>query len=174
VRTRTTTLSALGVDPIDGEAGLTYTWSATRMPNGAKAPIFSVNGTNDAKSTVARFYKEGTYNFRVTMKNRTGLSTTSDVNVRVVSTATYLGIDRHEQKVTTRGRMQFGATMYDQFRRPMKVQPAFEWTATGGADTGTIDAASGLFRAGRATGHVDIAATALGLTGTVGVTVMPE
>jgi hypothetical protein len=174
VRTRTTTLNVLGVDPIDGEAGLTYTWSAIKAPNGAKAPIFSVNGTNESKSTVARFYKEGSYTFRVTLKNKAGLTTTSDVNVRVESTATYIGIDRHEQEVTTRGRMLFTATMYDQFRRVMKDQPTFAWSATGGANTGAIDEATGMFKAGRATGHVDIAASALGLTGTVGVTVMPE
>jgi len=174
VRTRTTTLNVLGTDPLVGEAGLTYTWSTVNTPNGAKMPIFSVNGTNEAKSTVARFYKEGNYTFRATITNQAGLSRTSDVNVRVISTATYIGIDRHEQEITTRGRMQFTATMYDQFRRLMKEQPTFEWSATGGRNTGEIGATTGWFKAGRDTGHVTIAATALGLTGTVGVTVIRE
>jgi hypothetical protein len=58
--------------------------------------------------------------------------------------------------------MQFTATMYDQFRRVMREQPTFQWSATGGENTGAIDANTGIFKAGRATGHVDIAATALG------------
>ena len=39
-----TTLSVLGADD-GGQGGLTYTWSATTLPNGS-APTFIVNGTN--------------------------------------------------------------------------------------------------------------------------------
>ena len=71
--------------------------------------------------------------------------------------------------------MQFSATMYDQFRRAMREQPTFEYSVTGDPGTiGWINPDNGNFKAGRATGHVDIAATALGLTGTVGVTVIPD
>ncbi|MBC8107886.1 MAG: hypothetical protein H7Z14_14960 [Anaerolineae bacterium] len=174
VRTRSTTLSVLGADALDAQNKLTYTWTPTQVPNGGKTPVFSVNGTNQAKSTSARFYKEGIYKFRATIRNSAGLSSTSDVTVRVLSSATYVGIDPHTQEVTTRGRMTFAATMYDQFRRLMKVQPVFAYAVSGEPDTGTIDPVTGAFKAGRATGHVDIAATALGLTGTVGVTVIPE
>jgi len=174
VRTRSTTLSVLGADSIDPESKLTYMWEATQLPNGAKAPAFSQNGTNDASVTNVRFYKEGTYGFRATITNSAGLSSTSDVTVRVISTGTYIGMEPHTQEVTTHGRMNFSATMYDQFRRVMKTQPTFEYSVSGGPETGAINPVTGVFKAGRDTGHVDIAASALGLTGTVGVTVIPE
>lgn len=174
VHTRTTMLSVLGTDPRDGEAGLTYTWSAIKVPNGAKTPVFSVNGTNDAKSTVARFYKEGNYTFRATLTNKAGRRTSSDVNVRVISTATYVGIDRHKDVVYAGTKSQYRATMYDQFRREMREQPAFDWSVIEGPGTGTINAETGAFQAGNQTGHIVVAATALGLTGTVGATITPR
>ena len=54
-----TTLSVLGADD-GGQGGLTYTWSATTLPNGS-APSFTVNGTNASKNTSVTFDKAGAY-----------------------------------------------------------------------------------------------------------------
>jgi hypothetical protein len=78
----TTNLSALGADD-NGEAGLTYSWTATTVPSGATTPTFSVNGVNAAKNTTATFYNSGTYTFRVTITDAGGLTVTSSVSVNV-------------------------------------------------------------------------------------------
>jgi alpha-L-arabinofuranosidase len=74
-----TNLSVMGADQ-GGESVLTYTWSVT----GPAAVIFSANGTNAAKSTIATFTKMGTYNFLVTITNSVGSSVTSAVSVTVI------------------------------------------------------------------------------------------
>ena len=77
----TTTLSALGVSTIYNESALTYTWSATSIPSGAAAPLFSANGTNAAKSVTATIYQSGTYTFLVTIADTSGATVTSSINV---------------------------------------------------------------------------------------------
>lgn len=171
ITTRTTGLSVVASDALDHESALTYTWTATEVPQGAKTPLFSLNGTNASKSTTARFYKAGTYRFRATVTNTNGLSSTSDVTVRVDATATYVGIDRHQDEIRVGQKAEFKAMMYDQFRRPMRTQPAFTWAVTAGPGTGQINPTTGLFKAGSTTGHLTVSATANGLTGTVGVLV---
>ncbi len=76
-----TQLSVLGDDD-SGEANLTYTWTATTIPNGASAPTFSVNGTNASKNTTVTFTQAGTYTFTVTLFDGFK-STTSSVDVTV-------------------------------------------------------------------------------------------
>jgi hypothetical protein len=78
----TAALSVLGADD-QGEANLTYTWTATAVPDGAGAPTFSINGTNAAKNTTVTFAQPGNYTFRVTITDANGLSVTSSVNVSV-------------------------------------------------------------------------------------------
>lgn len=74
------TLAVLGADD-DGEANLTYTWSALNPP----APVtFSPNGTNAAKSATATFTSEGTYTLLVTITDSLGASVASQVNVTVL------------------------------------------------------------------------------------------
>ena len=70
-------LSVLGADA-DGKASLTYTWATIGTP---PAPVvFSSNGTNAAKNTVATFTQAGAYNFAVTIVNQGGLSVISTVS----------------------------------------------------------------------------------------------
>lgn len=78
----TTALAVLGADD-QGEAALKYTWSATTIPSGATTPTFSVNGTNAAKKSTVTFYKDGSYQFLVTITDASGLSVTSSVSVNV-------------------------------------------------------------------------------------------
>ena len=82
----TTALSVLGADAESAESALTYTWSATTMPNGATAPSFSANGSNAAKNTTATFGLAGTYGFTVTITDPGGLTVTSSVSVTVAQT----------------------------------------------------------------------------------------
>ena len=46
-----------------GEASLTYTWAVVSKPAAPPNPIFSANGNNAAKNTVATFTQAGLYTF---------------------------------------------------------------------------------------------------------------
>lgn len=82
VTTTSTTLSVLAADLTAGESALIYTWSVAGSP---PAPVmFSANGTNAAKNTVATFTQPGVYDFVVTIVNpAAGLSTSSTSTVTV-------------------------------------------------------------------------------------------
>jgi hypothetical protein len=76
-------LHVLGADD-HGEANLTYTWSASRLPNDdMPIPFFSNNGTNAAKNTIVSFFGPGDYQLLVTITDSAGLSTTATLNVSV-------------------------------------------------------------------------------------------
>ena len=81
----TAALSVLGQDPFYGESGITYTWAATSMPNGATAPSFAANGTNAAKNTTAIFEQTGTYTLTVTLSDAGGATATSSVSVNITT-----------------------------------------------------------------------------------------
>lgn len=74
---KTASLSARGADNYTDESNLTYTWEwDPAFPStGTVAPTFSVNGTNDARDTVATFSILGSYRFKVTITDPCGLST---------------------------------------------------------------------------------------------------
>lgn len=165
---KTTTLSVLGADA-GGESNLTYTWSLVKKPNGAKDPTFSANGTNGAKSITARFFKDGNYRFRCTIRNADGGTTISDVLVRVDQTATLIRMDPHAATITLPNTQDYDALMIDQFNHEFRDQPDFTFSLPEGS--GTIDSMSGLFTP-TASGHAVIQAAASGLTGTVGATVL--
>ncbi len=163
----TTALSALGVDSIDAETALKYRWSVISAPSGAATPKFSENGSNDAKSIIATFFKDGSYVLRCTVINSAGLKANSDVAVHVSQTASSVAVSPHLSKVTVNRHLQFEAMMLDQFGRPMRVQPKFKFAVSQG--TGTIKATVGLYTAPSAEGHDVITAYAAGLEGSVGV-----
>jgi hypothetical protein len=121
-----TRLSVLGADD-GGEANLTYTWQAIAAPSGAH-PVFSANGTNAAKNAVVAFNRAGLYTFRVTIADSGGLTTASSVNVLVVQTLTGVAVGPPSATVPQGGRRQFWGLAYDQFFRPMAVQPTFIWS----------------------------------------------
>ena len=115
----TTNLSVLGADG-DGESNLTYTWSTIAIV-GAPIPTFSINGTNAAKNTVATFSKAGVYTLAITqtIRNASGLSTTSLVNVTVNATPTSITITPVNVVVLTGNQQSFTATALDQFSNAM-------------------------------------------------------
>jgi hypothetical protein len=166
----TTTLGVLGSEP-DGESGLTYTWSLTRKPPGAKDPTFSANGTNGAKSITATFFKDGTYRFRCTITNADGGSVISNVSVVVQQNATAIRLTPHKQQIQKGGTVDYNATVLDQFNHAMRTQPTITYSVLSGP--GTINSSTGVFTASSTTkGHVVVEATAGDLSGTVGATVL--
>jgi hypothetical protein len=170
VTAKTAVLSVLGADSA-GESNLTYTWSLVRKPSGARTPTFSVNETNNAKSTTATFYKDGIYRFLVTVTNQDQSSATSGVVVAVRQTATAVRITPHKQVIRAGATLQYHATIVDQFNRALRTQPEVTFSVQGGS--GSIDADTGLFTASSSTrGHVYIVATASDLTGGSGATVI--
>ena len=78
----TASLSVLGADD-GGEANLAYTWSIQSKPVGAVNPTFSVNATNAAKNTTAKFTHTGAYTFLVTIRDAAGLTAVSTASVTV-------------------------------------------------------------------------------------------
>ncbi|MGN6368776.1 MAG: hypothetical protein ACTHN5_10990 [Phycisphaerae bacterium] len=79
VTNATAGLSILGADD-NGEANLTYTWSAT-----GPAPVsYSLNATNAAKATIATFTKAGKYIFTCLITDAGGLSISSNTTVSVL------------------------------------------------------------------------------------------
>ncbi len=163
--TATTALSVLGADVDGGESGLTYTWSATTVPDGATAPTFSVNGTNAAKNTTATLSKAGTYGFTATIAPKTigiggSLSVTSSVSVAVPQTLTTIAVSPAQATVNPEATQQFTATGYDQFGSALATQPRFAWTT----NVGTISE-GGLFTAQNSPGSGQVTA---GVPGTPG------
>lgn len=67
-----------------GEAALTYTWDVVGERT---APVvFVPNGTNAARSVLARFSRAGVYTLRVTVRDRAGQAAESRVTVQVAET----------------------------------------------------------------------------------------
>jgi hypothetical protein len=121
----TTSLSVLGSDG-GGEAGLTYTWSAT----GPATVSFSGNGSNAAKNTTATFQASGSYLFQVVIKDAGGSTATSSVTVQVNQTSSTVGIAPPGAAVNINGTQQFAAEVLDQFGNPIipSPGPAIGWT----------------------------------------------
>lgn len=160
-------LSVLGGDA-HGESTLTYAWSVVDMPANAKLPSFSANGTNGAKSIHAIFYKAGTYTFRCTIKNSLGLTTTSDVTVKVKSVASLVRLIPHIRIFHANEHVNFKAALVDQFGYPVASQPTFTYSIQEGS--GTMNSKTGHYVASNNNGHVVIAASGGGFVGTVGGT----
>jgi hypothetical protein len=141
----TTSLSILGNDAA-GESTLTYTWACVSVPANAPPPFFTANGTNAAKNTTATFNQAGTYTFTATIKDQSGLSTTSTVNVVVGQTVTQMYVQPPKSSIaigTTP--LQYYVIGGDQFSNTINFNnpgaPTVAWSVSGG---GTISS-TGLF-----------------------------
>lgn len=159
----TNNLSVLGADAL-GEANLTYTWSAAFGANGGVQPLFSPNGNNAAKNSIATYLKAGNYSLQVVIQNGASLTVTSTVSVTVQSVAaSQLAITPANRLVVTNTTQAFSASAVDQFGYPLGSLPGVVWSVTGG---GIIDN-TGLFTAGSAPGGpFNVQAQAAGFTGT--------
>ena len=130
-------------DATGGEAGLTYKWSAIRVPAGAAGPTFSANDSNAARQVVATFHKDGRYLFGCIISDGHGNTVKTDIQVEVTQTATSLRIWPSNQAIATNEKITFHATLYDQFGNRLRHQPAAAFSILHGS--GTINATTGLF-----------------------------
>jgi O-glycosyl hydrolase/regulation of enolase protein 1 (concanavalin A-like superfamily) len=167
----TTNLSVGGSDDAGG-GNLIYTWVTAGTP---PAPVvFSSNGQNDSKNTIATFSQAGDYTFVVTITDQFGLSTTSSVNVTVTQTLTSIAVNPNGAAVAPNSQKQFSLIAYDQFGAVVSNPPGVTWSITN-SNLGTINASTGLFTAGSLQGVATIGAT-VGIrtaTATVNVTSLP-
>jgi Ice-binding-like len=130
--TGTTTLLRVHGSDSTGAANLRYTWSIVSAPASLTAPTFTANGTNGAQSTTVTFHAAGTYTFRVTITDKNGLSTTSDVTVRVNQSLTSIQVKPHTAMVHRRQADPLAARAFDQFGAALLIQPTFSWSIASG------------------------------------------
>lgn len=127
-----TSLWALAGDQV-GEDGLVYSWSLVSKPIGAADPIFSINDSHEASSSIVKLSHAGVYVFQVTVSNPLGLTATSLVSVRAVQTLSGIELFPAVFSVPSGSTQQFTAAGLDQFGIPMVAQPRFSWTADAGS-----------------------------------------
>jgi hypothetical protein len=151
-----------------GTAGLTYTWSAIHLPSGGKEPTYNHNGTNASGSVVARFFKDGTYVLRCTVKDENGSVATADVLVVVSQKATAMRLEPHGAKIAPKATEQYTATVLDQFGHPLRTVQTITYSVPSGG--GTISS-TGLFTAGDTAEKVDIEAESDNLAGIDGASI---
>lgn len=150
-----------------GEASLTYSWSA-QVPAGSPVLFFSPNTSNAAKAATAYFEVAGDYACTVSVQDAQGLSSSGLVHIRVLQTATRIGIAPDAASVTFGEGQVFSATLLDQFDDSVVPQPAgYVWSCSGG---GTVDS-SGAFTSAAAGGPFTVTAAAAGISGAASVVV---
>ncbi len=149
-----------------GAGGLIYTWSAT-----GPAPVFFLpNSSNTSTNSTASFEAPGDYLLTATVRDASGLETSSSVNVRVLSAASALAVSPSSASLQVAFTLAFSATLLDQFNAPLTNQPtSFTWSTSGG---GTIDT-HGLFTATTAGENLSVIASSGSLSETALVTVTP-
>ena len=145
-----TTRLTVVADDDEGEAGLTYTWSAVNPPG---TVTFTPNGTNAAKSATAVFGAVGSYPLQVEVTDARGLSASGFVTVVVRVGLTRLELVPQVVNLPRGGTQQFVLRGFDQAGAAVAL-PACTWDATGG----TVDG-SGLFTAGTDAGSFAVTAT---------------
>lgn len=160
---KTTTLSVLGADN-GGESGLTYSWEAiNEQPLNV---VFSANGSNAAKNTVATFTRPGTYTFRVTISDGVN-SATSSVQVTVSQVITSVTVAPTGMAVANGESQQLVATAKDQFGVNLYAQPTFAWQVDNGF--GTVSQAGLYTSPGTGLQTATVRATVNGVSGTATV-----
>jgi plastocyanin len=145
VTTTKTHLLAAGHDTATPGTPITYTWSFTHIPAGAKQPELSTNGTTGSGTVEVLFSKDGTYAFQCTITDRKGNSTVSSNLVEVVQTQTRFTASPSRDIIKPGSKITFSAVAYDQFDRALRVQPAVEYLLMAGK--GALNAATGTFTA---------------------------
>lgn len=151
-------------DDDNGEAKLTYTWSAL---NPVAAVTFAPNGSNAAKATTVTFRALGTYTLQVEVLDEAGLSTTGFVTVEVKAGLSAVVVTPANPHVQTGLSLQLSATGKDLAGADVPVTGC-AWSAVG---EGFVDAATGNFTAGSHAGSCTVTATCGGVNGSTVVTI---
>jgi hypothetical protein len=163
-------LSVLGADAL-GESSLTYTWTATTLPQGAATPVILPDGTNAAKNSVASISAIGDYTFTVTITDTAGFSISTTASASVGQVLTAIAVTPSGTAILPNTSQQFSASAIDQFGNAMASQPVFNWSV-GDPALGTITS-SGLFEAGSTFGSETVSASSAAVSGITTVTVSP-
>lgn len=145
---RTAQFSVLGSDN-DGESSLRYRWQAVSAPAGGTI-TFAKNNANAAKLNTLTFNKPGTYAVRVTIEDRNGLKTTSNLQFSVVQTLASIAVTTADGRNIpsqssinqSESSQRFTVTGLDQFGKPMATQPAVVWQTLSKPSASTINIAS--------------------------------
>lgn len=166
VRTTSTNLS-VAADDDGGEGSLTYTWAVT---NGPHPVFFTTNASNAAKAATAEFEGSGDYQISVSARDAQGLTTSSELNVRVLQTASGVFVSPAAVTLSVGSSQAFSASLLDQFSVAMATQPSsFTWSKSGG---GTISS-TGVFTATAVGGPYLITAASGGFSNSASVSVTP-
>ena len=165
------TTTSVGVSVLGQENGndndLTYTWSSS----GPAGVTFSVNGTNGAKNTTARFVHAGSFTLTATVSDG-NQSVSSSVTITVSQTLTTLQVSPASATVPDGTTRQFSVSALDQFGDPLATQPTITWSIDGGG-IGTINTTNGLYTApASGTGSASVRATSDATSASATVTVV--
>ena len=157
----------LSVQGIEGgsQAGLSYAWTATSIPNGAAAPTFSVNNSTTANDTTATFSAAGTYVFLASITDQEGLTAISSVTVIVNQTVTAIALAPNPVTLNVGTTQQFTIVASDQFNNPFVILPPY--TATWATTIGTINK-TGMLTAPNAPGSGTVTVSNVQFSGTPG------
>jgi regulation of enolase protein 1 (concanavalin A-like superfamily) len=161
-------LSVAGTDA-SGGTDLTYTWAVTSLPAGAVTPHFADNGDNTAQNTTVTFYQAGSYRLSVTLGNTAGQTAAGSVTVTVAQTLGGLLVSPESVSLNENGTESFAVTATDQFGYPVNPPPTVTWSLVSGV--GSVNASTGVYTAGAATGHARVQASSGSFTSTASVAV---
>jgi hypothetical protein len=170
--TVTGTQAALKVVASDPNgASLTYSWSVTGQPAGAKTPTF--NNASNSQPT-ATFYQAGSYTFSVTVADSLGLSATSSTGLVTVVQTPSNNLSLTPASVTLPGgqTQQFTANAADQFGKPITAALSGTWQVSGVGQIST----TGLYTASSGSGSATVnfsSSSGASAQASVTVTVLP-
>ena len=130
--TDTTASLAVAANDIAGQNALSYTWSTSKRPVGAPAPVFNTNGNSAAENVTVTLRQAGAYKFTVKVTGPGKLTASSSVGVTVSPVLAKLSITPNQATVAPGGSQQFAAEGFDQFGRAIALPPGLTWAATAG------------------------------------------
>lgn len=130
--TGTTTRLSVEGSSSAGAADLRYTWRIVSAPARVAAPTFTVNARNGARNTTVTFHAAGTYKFRVSITDKYGQYTTSDVTVEVKQSLTSIHVKPRTATVHQNQGDPLVARAFDQFGAELLIQPPFSWSIASG------------------------------------------
>jgi hypothetical protein len=119
---------AVAADDDAGQAGLTCSWTASRVGGGAAGVTFTPNASHASLSATANFTHAGTYTCTATVSDAAGNHVASTTgNIVVQQTATTVAIIDTVPTLAGGASFQFHAAVRDQFDDPLSA-PSVTWS----------------------------------------------